>query len=119
MQYSLDFGLELPQTNQQPQTGHWRVVRIEVDPLHAFDMLEDLDAAGVYQAEVSADFADDLAAACALGAFHTAVVVNWPEGFLFRVFDKETDQPLKPNSEADWARLGMSCINFECMGTKD
>jgi hypothetical protein len=103
-----------------------RTVHIHVEevwPRHALDDEADADGdendndvAGIYRAEVPADLGDSMAAACALGAFHSTFVVNWLETFVFTVRDVMTFGVLEPDEEVDWIELGKSCFDIEYLG---
>lgn len=109
MQYSLDLGLPAPTR----VVGDTRLLHVKVDKLFSGDAFEDEGAAGFYCAEVPVDLEDGMAAACALGAFHSTFVVNWPESFRFTVFDAEAHSRLEPDADVDWIELGRSCVNIE------
>jgi hypothetical protein len=117
MQYLLDLNVGLPGTG--PDIGGNRILHISVDAFFEGVAVEDEGVAGLYRAEVPADLEDHLAAACALGAFHSNFVVNWPDSFTFTVFDDETGEELKPDMVVDWIELGRSCIDIEFLGNDD
>lgn len=112
MQYTLDLGLPPPET----AIGDTRSLLIKVDKLFHGDAFDDDGVAGFYGAEVPVELEDGMAAACALGAFHSTFVVNWPESFRFTVVDVETQRELQPDTEVDWVALGKSCIDIEPLG---
>lgn len=116
MQFSLnlDFSSNSPGSNLE--TVVTRFVHIEVGKLFIGCAQEDDGVAGIYCAEVPAKLPDDMAAACALGAFHSTFVVNWPESFRFNAFDIATLRNLEPNMDVDWVGLGKLCIDIEYLG---
>ena len=116
MQHSLDFDFVLTPQRLDVESSDTRFVHIEVGKLFAVHAYEDEGVAGIYCAEVSANFSDDIKAACALGAFHSTFVVHWPESFRFNVFDIATLRNLEPDMDVDWIELGKSCINIEYLG---
>jgi hypothetical protein len=90
-----------------------RSVHIHVEELWLTAAPEDEGVAGVYCAEVPAHLSDGMAAACALGAFHSTYVVNWLESFEFTVRDFRTGQELEPDEDVDWIELGKSCFDID------
>ena len=115
MQYSpaLDITLE------ESVTGTFRLVQIEVDTHFGANAVDDEGVAGVYRAQVPASLSDSMAAACALGAFHSTFVVNWLESFRFAVYDFESEQLLEPDKHVDWSELGKLCFDLEYLGTRE
>ena len=116
IQYSLDLPFDFGPQTPDGEIGDTRFVHIEVSKLFAGHAHEDEGVAGIYCAEVPAEFHDSTAAACALGAFHSSFVVHWPESFRFNVFDIATLRNLEPDMDVDWVELGKSCINIEYLG---
>lgn len=112
MQYSLDLGLPAPEA----AVSDTRSLLIKVDKLFSGDACDDEGVACFYGAEVPFELEDDMAAACALGAFHSTFVVNWVESFRFTVLDAETKRELQPDTGVDWVALGKSCIDIERLG---
>lgn len=96
--------------NQEHNLNDTRIVHIHVEEVDLGDAPDDEGVAGVYIAEVPAEYDDGTAAACALGAFHSSYVVNWLESFTFTVYDALTGQELEADEAADWIELAKSCI---------
>lgn len=116
MQFSLDIDFDPIQQDLDVESRDTRFVHIEVGKLFAGHAHEDDGVAGIYCAEVAAKLPDDMAAACALGAFHSTFVVHWPESFRLNVFDIATLRNIEPDTDVDWVDLGKSCVNIEYLG---
>jgi len=115
MQYSLDLDITL----EDSVSSTFRLVQIEVDTHFGADAVDDEGVAGIYRAQVPASLCDSMAAACALGAFHSTFVVNWLESFRFAVYDFGSEQPLEPDKHVDWTELGKLCFDIEYLGTRE